>query len=276
MKQNLFIGLVLLSLFSTAQKPLADEVLNAEKSFAAYSVAHGTKEAFLHFFDSSGVVFEKGKAVNGIETWNKKEAGTGVLNWHPVYGSMAASGDLGFTTGPWTFQQKSVDDSVVARGQYSTVWKKDKSGEWKFVVDLGINKTPAFDDAAYQFSNEAVSFVPGTWNNLLNREEKFIRQTSETDAAQRTKLYEQFLSKKTFFLNRNGNLPVVVLNKLNSALQTLPQKIDYRIDGSGISAAGDLGYVYGTTIVKGKTENYLRIWRREGKEWKLVLETLRY
>jgi len=276
MKQNLFIGFLLLSLFSTAQKPLADEVLNAEKNFAAYSVAHGTKEAFLHFLDSSGVVFENGKAVNGIEAWNKKEAGAGVLNWHPVYGGIAASGDLGFTTGPWTFQPKSIRDSVVARGQYSTVWKKDKSGEWKFVVDLGINKTPAFDDGVYQFNNEAVSFVPGTWNNLLNREEKLIRQTSETDAAQREKFYEQVLSKKTFFLNRNENLPVVTLSDVNTALQSTPQKIDYRIDGSGISAAGDLGYVYGAAIANGKAENYLRIWRREGKEWKLVLETLRY
>ena len=56
----------------------------------------------------------------------------------------------------------------------------------------------------------------------------------------------------------------------------MPQKIEYAVEGSGISASGDLGYVYGTAVSNGKKDNYLRIWRREGKEWKLALETLRY
>jgi ketosteroid isomerase-like protein len=276
MKQAFLFTFLLTVLFATAQKPTAGEVFNAERRFAAYAVAHGTKDAFLKFLDSNGVVFEKGKPVNGIEAWNTKEKNTGVLNWHPVYGGIAASGDLGFTTGPWTFQPKTVADSVVARGQYSTIWKKDKAGEWKFVADLGVNKTPLLDDALYHLPFDAVSFVAGTWNNLLNREEKFIRQTGNTDSAQRKKMYDEALSKKSFFLNRNGSLPVISQADLTKTLQAAPQKMDYAINGSGISAAGDLGYVYGTTIIDGKTDNYLRVWRREGKEWKLVLETLRY
>ena len=67
---------------------------------------------------------------------------------------MAKSGELGFTTGPWTFQPKTIQDSVVARGQYSTVWKKQKAGEWKFIVDMGISKTPPFNDDDYQFTEQ--------------------------------------------------------------------------------------------------------------------------
>ena len=55
-----------------AQKSI-DGLINAEKSFAAYSVAHGTKDAFLKFADSNGVVFEQGKSANAIEAWNKRE-----------------------------------------------------------------------------------------------------------------------------------------------------------------------------------------------------------
>lgn len=62
-----------------AQKNI-DSLINAEKSFAAYSVEHGTKDAFLKFLDSNGVVFEQGKAINGIEAWSKKEKRAGVLN----------------------------------------------------------------------------------------------------------------------------------------------------------------------------------------------------
>jgi ketosteroid isomerase-like protein len=48
------------------------------------------------------------------------------------------------------------------------------------------------------------------------------------------------------------------------------------INGSGIASSGDIGYVYGTTIIDGKTDNYLRIWRREKTGWKIAVEVLRY
>ena len=276
MKQSFLLAAYFFFLSAAAQKFSAGDVVNAEKSFAAYSVAHGTKNAFLKFLDSGGVVFDKGKAVNGIEAWSRKEKSTGVLNWHPVFAGIAKSGDLGFTTGPWTFQPKTVNDSVVARGQYATLWKKSKTGEWKFIVDLGVNQTPLFHDSLYNFQFGNTSFVPGTWNNLLNKEEKFIRQTKDGDTAQRRKTYEQMLSKTAFVLARNGSLPTVNSNDVTKALQTMPKMIDYTIDGSGISAAGDLGYVYGTAVFNNRTENYLRLWRREGIEWRLVLEVLRY
>ncbi len=74
----LFVCLIKIS----AQKGI-DDLINAEKNFAAYSVANSTKEAFLKFLDSTGIVFDNGKPVNGIETWNKREKRPGVLNWFP-------------------------------------------------------------------------------------------------------------------------------------------------------------------------------------------------
>lgn len=276
MKRIFSVLLLLFALSSFAQKPSAAEVLEAEKSFAAYSVAHGTKDAFLKFLDSNSVVFEKGKAVNGLETWNKKEKSSGVLNWHPVYGCISTSGDLGFTTGPWTFQEKNVKDSIVARGQYSTVWKKNQQGGWKALVDLGNNNVPSLDDMRFTTTDETEKFIPGTWNNLLNREQKFIARTKAADNATRRRLYEEAASRTACFLNRNGQWPSRYGSEASGATANMPAQIEYTIDGSGISTAGDLGYVYGTTVVNKKTDNYLRIWRREGREWKLMLEVLRY
>lgn len=275
MKYSLLIAALLFRLSATAQRERIDALLNAEKAFAAYSVEHGMKDAFSLFLDSNGIVFDSGKAVNGIALWKKRQNGNGVLNWHPVYAFVSA-GDLGFTTGPWTFGPKTVTDSVAARGQYSTLWKKGKNGEWKALLDLGNTHTPPFDDAAYGFNEEAIRFVPGTRNNLLNKEQQFIQFTQYADAAERKRQYENVLSKHAFFLNRNGRLPAVEPAEAANVLQTMPQKIDYVIDGSGISSGGDLGYVYGSTIINNSPENYLRIWRREGKEWRLLLEVLRY
>ena len=39
-------------------------LVQAEKNFAAFSVSHSTKEAFLEFLDSAGLIFENSKAVN--------------------------------------------------------------------------------------------------------------------------------------------------------------------------------------------------------------------
>jgi hypothetical protein len=86
-----------------AQKGI-DSLIQAEKNFAAYSVANSTKEAFLKFLDSAGIIFDNGKPANGITTWKKREKGQGVLNWHPQVAEISGSGDFGYTTGPWTFK----------------------------------------------------------------------------------------------------------------------------------------------------------------------------
>src|SRR5882724_4477366 len=95
--------LFLLVRSAIAQKGI-ENLIQAEKNFAAYSVGHSTKEAFLQFMDSNSIVFDKGKAVHGIELWEKKVKNSGVLNWWPLYAGISASGDLGYTTGPWTYQ----------------------------------------------------------------------------------------------------------------------------------------------------------------------------
>ena len=109
------IFVLLLFIFSslrvTSQNNLVS-LIRAEKDFAAYSVSHNTKAAFLKYLDSTGVVFENGNPVNGIEAWNKKEVRQGILNWHPQFAEISASGNLGYTTGPWTFQPKTITDSV--------------------------------------------------------------------------------------------------------------------------------------------------------------------
>ncbi|WP_410965866.1 hypothetical protein, partial [Salmonella sp. SAL4438] len=82
--------LVVSATFQARAQKNIEGLIQAEKSFAAYSVAHSTKEAFLKFLDSTGVVFEKGQPVNGIESWNKKEKAPGILNWHPQFAEIAA------------------------------------------------------------------------------------------------------------------------------------------------------------------------------------------
>ena len=63
------------------------------------------------------------------------------LVWHPVHGEIAASGDLGFTVGNAVFTGVREDGAKIERfSKYLTVWKKQRDGSWRFVVDGGSSR----------------------------------------------------------------------------------------------------------------------------------------
>jgi ketosteroid isomerase-like protein len=65
------------------------------------------------------------------------------LTWTPVHADMAASGDLGYTFGTYEFRSKDKDGKpTVQYGKYASVWKKQKDGSWKVVMDMG-NASPS-------------------------------------------------------------------------------------------------------------------------------------
>jgi ketosteroid isomerase-like protein len=274
MKKIITTLLALIVLQTINAQRTIDGLIKAEKDFAAYSVANSTKEAFLKFLDSNGLVFDKGKAVNGIESWTKREKRPGILNWHPQLAEISASGDFGYTTGPWTFQP-TINDSVVARGQYTTVWHIDKYGEWKFLVDLGVSNTPvspATEIKKINITKQSAEATPIPHiSPLVAVENDFLKLFAEN----KSKAYKKYLSKESI-LNRNGQTPAVTLSDQQLIIDSTSSSIQYTMDGWAISPGQDIGYVYGTIVLNGKTDNYQRIWRKEKTGWKIALEVLRY
>jgi len=66
------------------------------------------------------------------------------LRWKPVSADIASSGDLGYTTG--TYESRGTDAQgkpVVRTGRYVSIWKKQKDGSWKVVLDTGQQDTKA-------------------------------------------------------------------------------------------------------------------------------------
>jgi ketosteroid isomerase-like protein len=60
------------------------------------------------------------------------------LIWTPIAADVSASGDLGYTYGNYEFRSKSKDGrTVVEHGKYTTIWKKQKDGTWKVILDMG-------------------------------------------------------------------------------------------------------------------------------------------
>src|SRR5262249_49533324 len=65
-------------------------------------------------------------------------ARTGLLAWEPAYVDLSASGDLGWTTGPWTFRPKP-DAEPTAFGHYVTIWQQVRSKPWRGGLGDGIS-----------------------------------------------------------------------------------------------------------------------------------------
>jgi ketosteroid isomerase-like protein len=256
-----------------AQKGI-DNLIQAEKNFAAYSVAHSTKEAFQQFIDSNSIMFDKGQPVKAIDFWNKREKRPGVLNWHPQFAEISASEDFGYTTGPWTYQN-SLKDSVIARGQYSTVWYLDKNDQWKFLVDFGIDNTqPGSDEERILDTSKEPQPITKAIPHLapLVTADKYFNQQLLKN---KTKAYSTTLSKESI-MTRNGFLPASTSADRKALIDSTPSGIKCEMKGWSVSKVPDMGYTYGTAIIKGETQNYMRIWRREKDGWRIALEVMRY
>jgi ketosteroid isomerase-like protein len=265
MKRLLSYCLFFVFSVASAQSTRSD-IVGAEKSFAAAARASGTRDAFLAYLDSSAEVFEKGGFVNGIQSWQSRPKRPGLLAWYPQFAEIAASGDFGYTTGPWTFQAGPTD-SIVARGQYHTVWHRTPDG-WKFLVDIGIG---------YSFVNEAREALTTVISTNDQSRDTITAWWAEKRLIQRIQnesTGESGVLSSRSIVSRAGRLPAFTPETRQTALAGLPADLVLVPTGTGTASSGDIAYVYGIATSGGKSEAYLHTWRREGLAWKLALDVI--
>ena len=263
--------LLLISVFSVqayTQRSI-DSMIQAEKNFANTSLVASTRAAFLKFVDSSGIVFEKGKPVNGLEAYTQSERRPGILTWEPEYAEIAATNDFGYTTGPWKYYANSIKENPVANGYFITVWHLTNNG-WKFLIDFGITCSEQKKKITLKKRNAASAKLPKANAQLAaEAEAKFIQAYT----AQGVAAYNTFLSSQSR-LNYSGFIPATNAAQRKALLDSLPRNISYTVLGSGLAPGTDLGYVYGSAAMNDKQDGYLRIWSKEKDEWKIAVEVL--
>src|SRR5215510_10284828 len=109
------VVITVLSAHAYAQRSI-DSMIQTERNFANMALVVSTREAFIKFIDSSGIVFEKGKPVNGLEAYTKSERKPGILTWEPEFAEITTTNDFGYTTGPWKYYANSIKENPVANG----------------------------------------------------------------------------------------------------------------------------------------------------------------
>ncbi|MFA8435471.1 MAG: hypothetical protein ACEPOZ_13205 [Marinifilaceae bacterium] len=119
-------------------KDLKEELLQVDIDFSALSKANGMNYAFL-VYAHPDAVFLRDKAYplvgkNKIRELFESRGDSGyTLTWSPLYADVASSGELGYSYG--IYEMKSGDE--ISKGTYVSVWKKDKKGQWRWVLDSG-------------------------------------------------------------------------------------------------------------------------------------------
>jgi ketosteroid isomerase-like protein len=122
------------------------QVRAADSLFSDLAYRMGTAFAFSNTAAENGVVFGTPQLVVGpdaIRSFYAVQETSTSLTWRPVFAVVAGSRDLGFTIGEYIATGRGPSGAAVQRfGKYLTVWKLQRDGVWKFVVDGG-NSTPA-------------------------------------------------------------------------------------------------------------------------------------
>ena len=118
------------------------DLLRTDSEFSDAAQKVGIAAAFVQYADTDAVMLPANEnAVTGADGIRRQFAdlppGT-TLTWKPNKAEAAASGDLGYTLGTYVLRSKDKDGAPITRyGKYCSVWKKQKDGSWKWVVDVG-------------------------------------------------------------------------------------------------------------------------------------------
>jgi ketosteroid isomerase-like protein len=114
-----------------------EAIIKTDLAFSDLSRDKGMKAAFLMYMDSSAVLLRRNHLpIVGKETVQYLQAvpdSSFILTWQPDTAILSASGDLGYTYGLYTLKEK---DTTI-RGTYVSIWKKQRDGSWKYVLDTG-------------------------------------------------------------------------------------------------------------------------------------------
>jgi len=124
--------------------PDASVLMEADRAFSA-DVQQGGSEAWVSWFAEGGSQIVEGLGeVRDSDTRRQLMAGLdqGVsLSWEPTRADIAASGDLGWTTGTFVSEAPGPDgETVRGEGWYVSIWRLQPDGTWKVVMDLGNPK----------------------------------------------------------------------------------------------------------------------------------------
>jgi ketosteroid isomerase-like protein len=260
-----------------------DSLVKAERAFARMSVATSQRDAFLANFADDGVWFTPGPQ-NTREAIRSQPAPAGpparTLDWEPAIGDVAASGDLGYTTGPYVSTPRAAD-APPRTGWFFSVWRWRPDTRWKVAADFGIEAPASVALRPIAFRRSEVRafklrVTPGT--KVLGEELRAADAAFATVASGRgLQTAYRVLATSDVLVFRPGVAPVGGRVAVESVMPSAPLRFTLETTHAEASQAGDLGFTYGayTEAADSRPESrgfYLHVWKRLADGWKLAVD----
>ena len=264
-----------LQLGAAAAAPTASpaEVIAAEREFAADAQARGFVAAFKKYAAPDAIGFQPDPVnIQQSLAGEPDEPANRSLKWWPVWAGIAQSGDIGFTTGPYTSGEKRF-------GQYFTVWAKQADGAWRWIYDggpgneakstLGPDTNPVHLGTAIAAAGSADK----AWSDVGKLESTLAVAARKNAKA----AYLASLSQDARIMGSPAQ-PATDGAAREAELDRRAAIMEFSPLGGRASQAGDLVFTYGDAKwvrdVEAHRGHYVRIWQMRTAGWKLVFDEI--
>ncbi|NCT66937.1 MAG: hypothetical protein GXC76_04740 [Rhodanobacteraceae bacterium] len=264
--------LLALSLAAAAPDPAAAALIAAERGFAADAQRLGVRTAFLTHFDAESWVFRP-TPVAALPALARDPDDGHQLIWTPQRVGVAASGDLGFSTGPWSAHH--AGQAQMAHGQFLSIWKRGNNGIWRVQVDAGIPHPATSTPLAPPVVMSMAAPAAPDGADHAQREDALARRDAalhEALAAQPATSPLPRFADAAIHVLRDGQAPADGAAALALVANDPPGLGRGPRRALGMAASGDLGYTIGGAADCTGCGSYLRIWRWADGDWKLLVD----
>ena len=264
-----------------AVPPALLAMAETEREFARAARVKGIRDSFLEFFAADSIAFTPDAVPARARLLEQKSTPFAVneLLWEPRTGDVAASGELGWLTGPSTFIDHSAKDAAPHYGNYLSVWRKQPDGRWRVFIDVGSGGlkgeaafAPGFSRMPFgvRYSGNEDKVAAG--RSLLEADKALNARFAASGAAA---AYADDITEATR-LHRAGGPPAVGPAAIRAWLTANATGMTATSTSGEASAAGDFGYTYGKYDVPSSPPQsgaYVRVWSRDATgRWLVVAD----
>jgi ketosteroid isomerase-like protein len=252
-------------------------MVDTERAFAQACTQRGIRDSFLEYFAGDSVAFNPApiSATQRLRERPSRPFSEFELRWEPRTGDVAASGDLGWLTGPSTFTDHTAAGSTPQPGNYLSVWRRQPDGQWRVFIDQG-SQPP-----------QAVSFAPGFVrfefpSRYTGRDTKEAATASlehadrDLNAAVAKGAGAAYAAATTAAsrLHRSGFMPSIGRTAIEAWMNEHAGSMKATTGAAESARSGDLGYTYGTfELPSAKPGAYVRVWQRDAAgKWFVVAD----
>jgi ketosteroid isomerase-like protein len=277
MSKLLTMGLALLTMASTTQPAsnraeILSRLVETERQFARAATEKGIRDSFLEFFaaDAVALVPEPQSAVERLRARPSRPFAEAELTWAPRAGDVAATGDLGWLTGPSTYVDHAAN-AAPSYGNYLSIWRRQPDGAWRVYIDIGttIPSTATFAEG-FSAVRPARPWMrghdPRAGASLTDAERALNARILSVGMAA---AYGSAVAQDGSRLHRQEAMPQVGRSAIVAWLEAHAARWAPRTLAAQVAGSGDLAYSYGSYISGVNRGGYLRVWARDaaGRWW---------